>query len=197
MTTDARAVPPFPLTQPRALSAAAPPPAVVISPGAAVALLTRAAVGTALFGFALRTAAERALPGPGHLIWAAALPATLFLAWLVSLPALYILWAAREPSVGIAHVMQATADALGTVGACLASTAPILWFFAVTAPQSRILSPLGFLFTAFALIGSGVVFGNSLRRMRVPIHGLVQLAFLGLVLLTFLEFASRAGLHWF
>lgn len=174
-----------------------PTPEPATPPAVIVRKLGWSAAGIALFGIALRTAAEQASPDLGHLVWSAALPMSLLLSWAVCVPALYILWAARQQGIGLAHCVQAMAEAVSTTGACLASTAPLLWFFAVTAPMSRVVPPLGFLFTALALVAAGVEFGKSLRRSGAQLSGRAQAGFLALVLLTFLQFASSAHLHWF
>jgi hypothetical protein len=159
-------------------------------------MLGGAVAGSALFGFALRTAAEKALPGLGHLAWTGAMPLSLGLAWLVSLPALYVFWASRQHDLDARSVLVATADALIGMGAALASTAPVLWFFAVTAPHSRILSPMGLVFTLLAMLASGSIFGKRLRE-KCQVPALVHLGFMALVILSFVQFAHAAGIHWF
>jgi hypothetical protein len=191
---------------PAALAASSPAAAIpstvaALAPASTPAItpsqLCWATGGVALFGFALRTSAEKAAPDLHHLAWSMALPGALLLAWVVCLPALYILWAAKQPHVMAAHCIQAAAQALRTAGACMASTAPVLWFFSVTAPESRLLAPLGWAFTALALAASGAVFGASLRRGGAKLRVSTQLAFIALVTATFIQFGHAAGLHWF
>jgi hypothetical protein len=152
--------------------------------------------GAALFGFALRTAVTHEGLGLTHLGWALALPAVTLLAWALCLPALYILWATRQQGLGAAHCAQAALEAIHTVGLCLASTTPILWFFAATAPASRIASPLAFLFTVLALVASGHAFSQALRRHGASFTGSTRLAFLVLHAITFAQCARGAGLFW-
>ncbi len=153
--------------------------------------------GMAIFGFALRTSAERAAPGLAHLTWSLAMPLTFALAWVVCLPAFYIFYASREPNLGAGQSLRAALEAIFAVGAALASTAPVLWFFAVTAPQSHILAPLGLLLTGLALIAGGAIFGSSVRRLGGQLGRGLQWIFLGLLVATFVQFASLAGIHWF
>ncbi|WP_224371583.1 hypothetical protein [Hyalangium versicolor] len=152
--------------------------------------------GTALFGFALRTAVTHEALSVTHLGWAFALPAVNLLAWALCLPALYILWVTRQPGLGAAHCVQAALDAIHTLGVCLVSTTPLLWFFAATAPESSIVSPLAFLFTVLALLGSGHVFSQSLERHGVSFTSSTRVAFLVLHAITFAQCAHGAGLYW-
>jgi hypothetical protein len=152
--------------------------------------------GTALFGFALRTAVTHEGFSATHLGWAFALPAVTCLAWALCLPALYILWATRQPGLEATHCAQAALEAIHTVGLCLASTTPILWFFAATAPASRIGSPLAFLFTLLALVASGRAFTQALQRHAASFTGAPRLAFLALHAITFAQCAHGAGLSW-
>jgi hypothetical protein len=152
--------------------------------------------GTALFGFALRTAVTHEGFSVTHLGWALALPAVTLLAWALCLPALYILWVTRQPGLGATHCAHAALDAIHTTGMCLASTTPLLWFFAATAPESRIVSPLAFLFTALALFASGHAFSQSLQRNGAPLTGFSRVAFLTLHAVTFAQCAQGIGLSW-
>ena len=158
--------------------------------------LTLGVGGLALFGFALRTAVAHEGLGAAHFGWALALPGALLLAWTLCLPALYILWASHQPTLTAARCGQAALEAVETSGACLASTAPILWFFAATAPESRVVAPLALLFTGLALVAGGAVFGAALRRHGAPFQGFTKLAFLGLYALTFAQCAHGLGLRW-
>ncbi|XXF78030.1 hypothetical protein P2318_34035 [Myxococcaceae bacterium GXIMD 01537] len=158
--------------------------------------LTLGTGGLALFGFALRAAVTREGLGAGHFGWALALPATALLAWALCLPALYILWVSRQPGVSAAACGQAALEGLETSGLCLASTAPILWFFAATAPESSVVAPLAFVFTGLALVAGGSTFGAALRRHGAPFQGFAQLAFLGLHAITFAQCAHGLGLRW-
>jgi hypothetical protein len=150
--------------------------------------------GTALFGFALRTAVSHEGASLTHLSWALALPAVTLLSWALCLPALYILWATRHPHVGASHCLLAAKDAVHTLGLCLASTTPILWFFAATAPESRISSVLAFLFTALALYSCVHAFVQALQRQGASLTGFPRLAFLSLHVITFAQCAHGAGL---
>jgi hypothetical protein len=152
--------------------------------------------GTALFGFALRTAVTHEGFSATHLGWAFALPAITLLAWALCLPALYILWVTRQPGLGATHCAHAALEALHTLGLCLASTTPLLWFFAVTAPESRIASPLAVLFTALALLSSGHAFSQALQRHGASFTGLTRAAFLLLHAVTFAQCAQGVGLSW-
>lgn len=152
--------------------------------------------GTALFGFALRTAVSHEGFSLLHLEWALALPAVTLLAWALCLPALYILWATRQPGLGAVHCAHAALEAVHTVGLCLASTTPLLWFFAATAPESSIGAPLAFLFTVLALVGSGHAFTQALQRHGASFSGPTRVAFLTLHAVTFAQCAHGAGLYW-
>lgn len=152
--------------------------------------------GTAVFGFALRTAAEHAVPGLGHLSWSAAYAFALLLAWAVCLPALYVFWASRQEALGARECVGAALDAFGSTGAALASTAPILWFFSVTAPHSRILSPLALAFAGLALLAGGAVFGARLRAAGGKLGFVAQWAFAALVAVSFVQFAHLTGIRW-
>ncbi|MDY7231361.1 hypothetical protein [Hyalangium rubrum] len=152
--------------------------------------------GIALFGFALRTAVTHEGFSAAHLGWAFALPAVSLMAWALCLPALYILWATRQPGLGAAHCAQAALEALHTLGLCLASTTPILWFFAATAPESSIASPLAFLFTLLALVASGHTFSLALQRYGASFAGYTRVAFLALHAITFTQCARGTGLYW-
>ncbi len=158
--------------------------------------LTLGVGGMALFGFALRTAVSHEGLGAAHFGWALALPGTALLTWALCLPALYILWASHQESLTMARCGQAALEALETSGKCLASTAPILWFFAATAPESSVVAPLALLFTGLALVGGGAVFGEALRRHGAPFSGFTKLAFLGLFAITFMQCARGLGLRW-
>jgi len=162
-----------------------------------LAQLGKALAGMALFGFVLRTASEQAIPGLGHLAWAVGLPGALGLAWLICLPALYIFWASKEDGVGAREYLSAAAAAIVALGAALASTAPMLWFFAVTAPHSRTVAPLAFLFMGLALSASGAIFGSRLRAFGGKLSHLASWSFLMLLILTFAQFAHLYGIHWF
>jgi hypothetical protein len=150
----------------------------------------------ALFGFALRTAVSPEGLGAEHLGWSLALPGATLLTWALCLPALYILWASRQEGLSAARCGQAALEAVETSGKCLASTAPILWFFAATAPESRVVAPLAFVFTGLALVAGGAVFGDSLRRHGAPFSGFTKVAFLGLFFITFAQCARGLGLRW-
>jgi hypothetical protein len=153
--------------------------------------------GTALFGFALRTAVTHEGLGVTHLGWAFALPAVALLSWALCLPALYILWATRQPGLGFAHCAHAALEAVHTLGLSLASTTPLLWFFAATAPESRIASPLAWLFTVLALFASGHAFTQALQRHgSTSFTGFTRVAFLVLHAVTFAQCAHGAGLSW-
>jgi hypothetical protein len=152
--------------------------------------------GAALFGFALRTAVTHEGFSVTHLGWAFALPAVTLLAWALCLPALYILWATRQPGLGAAHCAHAALEAVHTLGLCLASTTPLLWFFAATAPESRIVSLLAFLFTVLALVASGHAFSQALQRQGASFMGSTRLVFLALHAITFAQCAHGAGLFW-
>ena len=176
---------------------AASPPA--FSPEALAALprsLALPVAGMAVFGFALRSTVERDLPGLQHLAWSALLPATLILAWLVCLPALFIFLVAREQQATLGLCARATLEALKIAGFGLASTAPMLWFFAVTAPHSHILQPLGLALTAFALMAGGSAFAGVFREAGVALSSRARLGHLALVALVFVRFATGSGLSW-
>lgn len=161
--------------------------------GRSVAL---AHAGAALFGIAL-AASHHELLSARSIAWALAIPAVLAITWLVCLPALYIPWAGREPRVGLPAVLRSAASSFATAGACLASTAPIVWFFSATAPESRLPVALAFIFTWLALISSGVVFGRALQRESIPLPAWALWSFFGLYLVTFFQFSDIAGLAWF
>ncbi|ADO68203.1 hypothetical protein [Stigmatella aurantiaca] len=150
--------------------------------------------GSALFGFALRTAVSHEGLSVTHLSWAFALPAVSVLSWALCLPALYILWATRHPNVGASHCVLAARDAFHTLGLCLASTTPILWFFAATAPGSQISSVLAFLFTSLALFSSVHAFVQALQHQGASLSGFPRLAFFCLHTITFAQCAHGAGL---
>jgi hypothetical protein len=152
--------------------------------------------GTALFGFALRTAVTHEGFSLTHLGWALSLPAVTLLAWALCLPALYILWATRQPGLGAAQCVQAALEAIHTLGLSLASTTPLLWFFAATAPESRIASPLAFLFTVLALVAGGHAFSQGLQRHGASFAGSTRIAFLTLHAITFAQCAHGVGLFW-
>lgn len=158
--------------------------------------LTLGMGGMALFGFALRTAVAHGGLGPAHFGWALALPGAALLTWALCLPALYILWASHQPTLTAARCGQSAIEAVETSGKCLASTAPVLWFFAATAPESHVVAPLAFLFTGLALVAGGAVFGAALRRHGAPFEGLTKLAFLALYAVTFAQCAHGLGLRW-
>lgn len=170
-------------------------PAVDLRKG--LVTLAQAVGGTAVFGFALRTAAERAVPGLGHLAWAGAYALSLVLAWAVCLPALYVFWASRQEGLGARECAASALSALGSTGAALASTAPILWFFSVTAPHSRLLSPLGLAFAALAMVAGGAVFGTRLRGLGGRLGAVSQWAFAALLAVSFVQFAHLTGIRWF
>ncbi|MGC4121646.1 MAG: hypothetical protein QM765_45120 [Myxococcales bacterium] len=197
---------PFPLTReppPEAPAVSPSPASIPVAVPAPVDLRgglvswAQAIGGTALFGFALRTAAEHALPGLGHLTWAASYAGALLLAWAICLPALYVFWASRQEKLGARECLGAALDAFGSSGAALASTAPILWFFSVTAPHSRILAPLALVFAGLALVAGGAVFGTRLRALGGRLHFLAQWAFAALVAVSFVQFAYLTGIRWF
>lgn len=152
--------------------------------------------GAALFGFALRTAVTHEGFSLTHLGWAFTLPAVALLAWALCLPALYILWATRQPGLGAAECAQAALEAIHTLGLSLGSTTPLLWFFAATAPESPIASPLAFLFTVLALIAGGHAFSQALQRHGGAFTGSTRLTFLVLHAITFIQCAHGAGLSW-
>jgi hypothetical protein len=152
--------------------------------------------GSALFGFVLRTAVTHEGLSLAHLGWAFALPAVTLLAWVLCLPALYILWATRQPGIGASQCIQAALEAIHSVGLCLASTTPILWFFAATAPESRVVSPLAWLFTVLALVASGHTFTVALQRHGASLAGMTRLCFLALHAVTFAQCAQGSGLYW-
>jgi hypothetical protein len=152
--------------------------------------------GAAVFGFALRTAVTHEGLSVTHLEWALALPAVALLAWALCLPALYILWATRQAGLGAAHCAQAALEAVHTLGLCLASTTPLLWFFAATAPESRLVSLLAFLFTVLALVASGHTFSQALQRHGASFTRSTRIAFLGLHAITFAQCAHGVGLFW-
>jgi hypothetical protein len=152
--------------------------------------------GSALFGFALRTAVTHEGFSLTHLGWALSLPAMALLAWALCLPALYILWATRQPGLGAAQCVQAALEAIHTLGLSLASTTPLLWFFAATAPESRIASPLAFLFTVLALVAGGHAFSQALQRHGATFAGSTRIAFLTLHAITFAQCAHGVGLFW-
>ena len=183
---------PLPVTLP---AAARPAAAEGVRHG--LVTLLRAVGGTALFGFALRTAAEHAIPGLGHLAWSAAYSSALLLAWAVCLPALYVFWASRQEGLGARECLHAALDAFGSSGMALASTAPILWFFSVTAPHSRLLSPLALVFAVLALLAGGAVFGVRLRAVGGRLGFVAQWAFAALVAVSFVQFAYLTGIRWF
>lgn len=152
--------------------------------------------GSALFGFALRTAVTHEGFSLTHLGWALSLPAVALLTWALCLPALYILWATRQPGLGAAQCVHAALDSVHTLGLSLASTTPLLWFFAATAPESRIASPLAFLFTVLALLAGGHTFSQALQRHGASFTGYTRVAFLALHAITFAQCAHGAGLSW-
>ncbi|WP_224240642.1 hypothetical protein [Hyalangium gracile] len=152
--------------------------------------------GAALFGFALRTAVTHEGLSVTHLGWAVALPAVTLMAWALCLPALYILWATRQANLNAAHCARAALDAVHTLGLCLASTTPLLWFFAATAPESSIASPLAFLFTGLALVASGHAFSQALAHHGASFTGATRVAFLVLHAITFAQCARGVGLFW-
>lgn len=178
---------------------AGPPRAAAIS--SSLAALPRSlalpVAGMGLFGIALRASVKGAAPELAHLGWAAGLPATMALAWFVCLPAFFVFLAGRDREATLALCARGTQEALRTVGSCLASTAPMLWFFAVTAPQSRILQPLGIAFTFFALAAGSGALGATLKAGGIELSSRARLVFVGLVGLVFVRFATGAGIHWF
>ena len=148
---------------------------VPAAPSATVSKLARASVGTALFGLALRSAAEKVTPDWGHLGWAGALPAAVLLSWGVCLPALYILWAAKQREVGIAHCMSATAEAIATTGMTLLALCPVWLAYAhlVGGPPNAyfhvMLGAVAFL--AFAGVrGTAVLLGALRLQKRAALH---------------------------
>lgn len=152
--------------------------------------------GMALFGFALRTAVTHEGFSLTHLGWALSLPAVALMAWALCLPALYILWATRQPGLSAAQCVQAALEAVHTLGLSLASTTPLLWFFAATAPESRIASPLAFLFTVLALVAGGHTFSQALQRFGASFTGSTRAAFFVLHAITFAQCAHGVGLSW-
>ncbi|MGI5863918.1 MAG: hypothetical protein ACOX6T_17940 [Myxococcales bacterium] len=153
--------------------------------------------GMGLFGIALRASVKSADPELAHLGWAALLPATMALAWFVCLPAFFVFLAGRDRAAKFALCARGTQEALRIVGACLASTAPMLWFFAVTAPQSRILQPLGIAFTFFAMAAGSGAFGAALKAGGIELSPRARCVYIALVGLVFVRFATGAGIHWF
>src|SRR5437868_8517079 len=81
--------------------------------------------GTALFGFALRTAITHEGFSLTHLGWALSLPSATLLTWALCLPALYILWATRQPGLGATQCVPAALEALHTFALSLPSTTPL------------------------------------------------------------------------
>src|SRR5688572_10578797 len=112
-------LPPLLVTAPREVTL--PPPLSLRQLGLSLA-------GLGAFGLTLRSAAGGA-SAIEHLTWPVLLPLTLVLSFMVTLPAFYLLWATRHEEVRLGHCLHAVARALITAAACLASTAPILWFF--------------------------------------------------------------------
>jgi hypothetical protein len=151
---------------------------------------------SALFGFALRTAVTHEGFSLTHLGWALSLPAAALLSWALCLPALYILWATRQPGLGAAQCVHAALESIHTLGLSLASTTPLLWFFAATAPESIIASPLAFLFTVLAMLAGGHAFTQALQRHGASFTGYTRIAFLALHAITFAQCAHGAGLSW-
>jgi hypothetical protein len=197
MTSEAATLPiPAAPPEPRPAPAPAPAPAPREPEPELKVALPQALLGMALYGFALRTGATRAAPDLGHLLWSGALPAAQLLSWLVCLPALYIFWAGRQRHFEARDCWASASAALGATGAALASTAPLLWFFAVTAPHSRLVGPLGLLFLALALLAGGLVFGRRVRERGGELAGWALWSFVGLTALTFAQFAHSTGLTW-
>ncbi len=171
------------------------PPGPHALPRSVVLRAVGAHAGMALFGLAM------AVSGPGGagavLTWALLLPVLLAGTWLVCLPALYIPWAGREEAVRLSPVLRAAGASFSTAGSCLGATAPILWFFAATAPRSAVGPALGFVFGWCALVAAGVTFGRALREQALVLPGAALVGFFALFTLTFFQFSGAAGLAWF
>jgi hypothetical protein len=87
-------------------------------------------------------------------------------------------------------------DAIAHAGAAAASTAPILWFFAVTAPESSVVIPLGIAFTGLALFAGGAAFVRTLEAADLRPREWALASGFGLFVLTFFQLADSAGLRW-
>jgi hypothetical protein len=162
-------------------------------------LVRRAALGhagLAVFGIAMALASREPF-GPVTLLrWALLLPATLSCAAALCLPAVYVPWTARNPRVRAGPIGRAGVEALASAGAGAASTAPILWFFAVTAPDSSIVVPLGSAFIGLALFAGGAAFVRALDAAELHPREWALAGAFSLFVLTFLELADAAGLRW-
>jgi hypothetical protein len=181
-------------------------------------------LGSAVFGLALRIGAEQRL-GVGHGLWALALALTALSAWGMCLPATYILWASRRPQCTAQVCLVAASAALGVLGQTLAASAPILAFFAVTAPESSAVPGLGIALTGLALLASAAVFtrriaesagspalvgvpdpprspgsqdssGSSIGSSPAAPGAWAQLGIFALLVATFVQVAHALGVRW-
>lgn len=151
-------------------------------------------LGSAAFGLTLRIGTQPQL-GTSHGVWALALALTALSAWGMCLPAMYILWASRRPDCTAQDCLQAAGAALGVLGQTLAASAPILAFFAVTAPESRAVPGLGIALTGLALLASAAVFTRRLGQKDGP-GAWAQLGIFALLVATFVQVAHALGVRW-
>jgi hypothetical protein len=92
--------------------------------------------------------------------------------------------------------VRAAVEGIANAGACAASTAPILWFFTVTAPESSVVVPMGIAFTGLALFAGGAAFVHTLEAAELRPREWALASGFGLFVLTFLQLADSAGLRW-
>ena len=152
--------------------------------------------GLAVFGIAMALASPEPF-GPATLFrWVLLFPATLSCAAALCLPAIYVPWTARNSRVRVGPIARAGTEAVASAGAAASSTAPILWFFAVTAPGSSVVVPLGIAFTALALFAGGATFVRTLEAAQLRCRSWAVAGAFSLFVLTFLELADAAGLRW-
>ena len=152
--------------------------------------------GLAVFGIAMALTSREPLSIPTFLRWALLLPASLSCAAALCLPAVYVPWTARNPRVRPGPIARAAVDAIAHAGAAAASIAPILWFFAVTAPESSVVIPLGIAFTGLALFAGGAAFVRTLEAADLRPREWALASGFGLFVLTFFQLADSAGLRW-
>lgn len=153
--------------------------------------------GAAIFGVSMAFSAASSQMLPSVVTWALALPLVFTCTWVICLPALYIPWASRESQVTVTNIGRAALAGIGTFGTCLGATAPIQWFFAVTAPASRWLGALGFVFIWLALIAATTAFARVLQAQSLKLPAWAQALFFALFATTFFQFAHIAGLQFF
>ena len=165
-------------------------------PGSVVVRAATAYGGMALFGLAMAVSPGWQHPRHPRVAAAPAAPDGRHLAGL-SPRALRPLGPAARRRCACLRSCAPRGASFATAGSCLGATAPILWFFAATAPESSVGPALGFVFGWFALLGAGVTFGRALRDEALVLPGPAQLGFFALFTLTFFQFSAAAGLTWF